>query len=159
MDQDATWCGSRPRPRRQCVRWTQLPPRKGAQQPPFFGQCLLWPNDRLSQQLLSFYVTRQTDIWSVILTAILHTPGGEALVHFACDSTNRSNSLSRHRRTHFFLGVSKLFGLWFGVAKLMLSCICHPGLPCFNYYPYEQHSYKLTSSKVYRNYLFTIREC
>jgi len=31
------------------------PPRKGAQQPPpLFGPCLLWPNDRPSQQLLSF---------------------------------------------------------------------------------------------------------
>ena len=29
------------------------PPRKGAQQPPFFGPCLLWPNGRPSQQLLS----------------------------------------------------------------------------------------------------------
>jgi len=35
MDQDATWYGGSPRPRRHCVRWgvTQLPPRKGTQQP------------------------------------------------------------------------------------------------------------------------------
>jgi len=30
------------------------PPRKGAQQPPLFGPCLLWPNGHPSQQLLSF---------------------------------------------------------------------------------------------------------
>jgi len=54
MDQDATWYGGRPRPRWHCVRWgPSSPPRKGAQQPPFFGPCLLWPNDRPSQQLLS----------------------------------------------------------------------------------------------------------
>jgi len=29
------------------------PPRKGKHQPPLFGQCLLWPNGRPSQQLLS----------------------------------------------------------------------------------------------------------
>jgi len=29
-----------------------LPPKKGAQ-PPIFGPCLLWPNDRPSQLLLS----------------------------------------------------------------------------------------------------------
>jgi len=29
------------------------PPRKGTQQPPLFGPCLLWPNGRPPQQLLS----------------------------------------------------------------------------------------------------------
>jgi len=29
------------------------PPPKGAHQPPLFGLCLLWPNGRPSQQLLS----------------------------------------------------------------------------------------------------------
>ena len=29
------------------------PPPKGAQQSPLFGPCLLWPNDRPAQQLLS----------------------------------------------------------------------------------------------------------
>jgi len=29
------------------------PPRKGAQQPPLFGPCLVWPNGRPSQPLLS----------------------------------------------------------------------------------------------------------
>jgi len=55
MDQDATWYGGRPRLRPHCVRWGPISPekapRKGA--PPIFGSCLLWPNGRLSQQLLS----------------------------------------------------------------------------------------------------------
>jgi len=32
------------------------PPRKGTQQPPLFGRCLLRPNGRPSQQLLSSYL-------------------------------------------------------------------------------------------------------
>jgi len=50
MDQDATWYGGRPRPRRHCVRWgPNSSPRKGAQQPPHtFGPTLLW-HDRLSE--------------------------------------------------------------------------------------------------------------
>jgi len=32
---------------------TQLPPKKGYSSFPRFGPCLLWPNGRLSQQLLS----------------------------------------------------------------------------------------------------------
>ena len=32
---------------------TQLPPTERAQQPPIFGRCLLWPNGRPSQQLVS----------------------------------------------------------------------------------------------------------
>ena len=31
----------------------------GAQQPPLFGRCLLWPNGRLSQQLLSSCFSEQ----------------------------------------------------------------------------------------------------
>ena len=31
----------------------------GAQQPPLFGPCLLWPNGRLSQQLLSCNVVNK----------------------------------------------------------------------------------------------------
>ena len=57
IDPDATWYGGRPWPRRDCVRWapSSPPPEKGTQQPlpPLFGPCLLWPNDRPSQQLLS----------------------------------------------------------------------------------------------------------
>jgi len=54
MDQDASWHRGRSRPRRHCVRWGHsFPQRKGAQQPPVFGLCLLWPNNRPSQLLLS----------------------------------------------------------------------------------------------------------
>ena len=37
----------------------QAPPPKGAQQPPLFGPCLLWPNGRPSQLLLSTCLTYQ----------------------------------------------------------------------------------------------------
>jgi len=53
----------RPKPRPHCVTWghadmgTQLTsPKKGAQ-PPIFGRCLLWPNGRPSQILLSTCIT------------------------------------------------------------------------------------------------------
>jgi len=52
MDQDATWYGGRPRPRPLCDRWGPSP-RKGHSSPPLLGSCLLWPNDRPSQLLLS----------------------------------------------------------------------------------------------------------
>ena len=43
MDQDETWYGGRPQPRRLCVRWgPRSPPKKGAE-PPIFGPFLLWP--------------------------------------------------------------------------------------------------------------------
>jgi len=37
------------------------PSQKGAQQPPLSGPCLLWPNDRPSQQLLSTCVCKTQD--------------------------------------------------------------------------------------------------
>jgi len=41
IDQDTTWYGGMPRPRRLCVRWGPCPPaRKRAQQPPRFGLLL-----------------------------------------------------------------------------------------------------------------------
>jgi len=51
MDQDATWYGGRPRPRRFCVRWgTQLPPKKEGGAPSLiFDPCLLWPNGWMDQ--------------------------------------------------------------------------------------------------------------
>jgi len=42
MDQDASWYGGRPRPRRRCVRWGPSSPKRA--QLPVFGPCLLWPN-------------------------------------------------------------------------------------------------------------------
>ena len=43
MNQDATWYGGKPRPKRRCVRWGRSSPLKGAQ-PSVFSSCLLWPN-------------------------------------------------------------------------------------------------------------------
>jgi len=102
MEQDNTWYGGRPQPRRHRVRWgpsfhptqkrgtaaspphfsahvycgqaagwirmplgTEVglgpahivldgdPPKRGVEALPLFGPCLLWPNGRLSQQLMS----------------------------------------------------------------------------------------------------------
>jgi len=45
MDQDATWYGGRPLPKRHYVRWRPSSPlEKGGTVPPIFGPCLLWPN-------------------------------------------------------------------------------------------------------------------
>ena len=45
MDQDASWYGGRPRPRRLCVRWgPHTPSSKRRRSPQIFGPCLLWPN-------------------------------------------------------------------------------------------------------------------
>jgi len=51
MDQDATWYGGRPQPRRHCARWgPRSPPQKGAEPPPpIFGTFLLWPNGWIHQ--------------------------------------------------------------------------------------------------------------
>jgi len=45
MDQDATWYGCRPRPRRHCVRCGPSYLQKEMAHPPqpIFGPCLLWP--------------------------------------------------------------------------------------------------------------------
>jgi len=48
MDQDGTWYGGRPWPRRRCVRSEPSSPLKWAQ-PPIFGPCLLWPNGLMDQ--------------------------------------------------------------------------------------------------------------
>jgi len=51
MDQDATWCRRRVRPRPHCVR---SEPSSSKEKGTLFGPCPLWPNGRPSQQLLSF---------------------------------------------------------------------------------------------------------
>jgi len=50
MDQDATWCGGRPRSRRLCVRWgpRSLLPKRG-RSPQIFGAFLLWTNGWMHQ--------------------------------------------------------------------------------------------------------------
>jgi len=46
MDQDDTWHGSKPQPRRLCVRWgpSPPPPKKGQSSLPNLGEFLLCPN-------------------------------------------------------------------------------------------------------------------
>ena len=54
MNQDESWHGSRPRRRPHCVRWEPSSPERGtAAFSPLFGPCLLWPDGRPSQLLLS----------------------------------------------------------------------------------------------------------
>ena len=49
LDKDATWYGSRPRPRPHCIRQGPSSPAKGAQQPlSLFGPCLLWSRSAIS---------------------------------------------------------------------------------------------------------------
>jgi len=43
----------RPRPRRHYVTWGPSSPKERGTAPPLFGPCLMWPNGRPSQQLLS----------------------------------------------------------------------------------------------------------
>jgi len=51
MDQDATWYGGRPRPRRRFVRWgpRSSSPRRGRSLPQIFVPCLLWSNGWMDQ--------------------------------------------------------------------------------------------------------------
>jgi len=43
LDEDATWYGGRPQPRRLCVRWGLSSPCPKMVRPPIVGPCLLWP--------------------------------------------------------------------------------------------------------------------
>ena len=49
LDQDATWYGGRPRPRRHCVRCWPSSHQKGTASAPIFGPCLLWLNGWMDQ--------------------------------------------------------------------------------------------------------------
>jgi len=44
MELVTTGYGGRPRLKRLCVRWDQLPQKGKGAQPPIFVPCLLWPN-------------------------------------------------------------------------------------------------------------------
>jgi len=63
MDTDATWYGSRPRPRPRCVIRDPASPRTGHSSPPLFDACLLWPRSPISAtaeanwSLVTFYST------------------------------------------------------------------------------------------------------
>ena len=58
MDQDATWYGGKPRPRRRCVKWGRSSSLKGAH-PPVFVSCLLWPNGRMDENTTWYGSRRQ----------------------------------------------------------------------------------------------------
>ena len=51
IDQDFTWYGDRPRPRRLCVRWgpSSPSPKRGKALSPIFGPCPLWRNGWMDQ--------------------------------------------------------------------------------------------------------------
>jgi len=53
MDQHATWYGGRPQPRPHSARRGSSSPTERSKTSPLFGPCILWPNGRPSQQLLS----------------------------------------------------------------------------------------------------------
>jgi len=49
MNQDATWYGGMPQPRRLCVRWGPSTHTQKGAEPPIFGPRLLWPNGCMDQ--------------------------------------------------------------------------------------------------------------
>ena len=55
MDQDGTWHGGRPQPRRLCVRWGPSPlSKKGAHPSPIFGKFLLCPKGWMHHDATSY---------------------------------------------------------------------------------------------------------
>jgi len=47
-----TWYGSRPRPRRHCIRWGPSSLLKNGAEPEILGPCLLWPNGCMDQDAI-----------------------------------------------------------------------------------------------------------
>jgi len=89
MDQDETWHGGRPRPRPHCVRWAPSS-FKGAQYPPPFGLCLLWPNGRPSQLL-------------VLLWRVRHPTAVDLSPHLPYDNIHCQTPLKNPLLTYFAL--------------------------------------------------------
>jgi len=59
---------------RHCVRWGPMSSPKGAQQPSLFGTCLLWPNGRPSQLVLStFYIYGIKIVFGIAFEIKAHT--------------------------------------------------------------------------------------
>jgi len=48
IDEDATWYGSRPRPRPHCIRRGPSSAQNRHSSPHLFGPCLLWPRSPIS---------------------------------------------------------------------------------------------------------------
>ena len=78
IDQDATWYGGKPRPRRRCVRWgSQLPPKRAHRtQPSVFGSCLLWPNGWIDENT-NWYGSRPDPGHIVLEGSQLYAKGAE----------------------------------------------------------------------------------
>ena len=57
MDQNATWYGARPWPRRICVRWVPSSPA-------IFGPCLLWRNGRPDKSSAVAVTAATAGLWS-----------------------------------------------------------------------------------------------
>jgi len=75
IDQDATWCGGRPRPRPHCVRWGASSPCCTERGTAVFepdvcihincGPCLLWPNSWMDQDA-TWYRGRPRRRWHCV---------------------------------------------------------------------------------------------
>jgi len=84
MDQDATWYGGRPRPRRLCVRWGPSPlPVRGRSPLPNFGPFLLCPSSWMHQDA-SWYGGRPQSRGLCVRwgSSLSHSPKGGVVPQF-----------------------------------------------------------------------------
>jgi len=64
MDKDATWYGSRPRPRPHCIRRTPSSPAKGTQQPMSFGPMSIVATSPISATAeLLYQIPKSIETW------------------------------------------------------------------------------------------------
>ena len=63
MDEDATWYGSRPRPRPHCIKRVQALRERGTAAPHLFGLCLLWPRSPNSATAELLYKRLPKNFW------------------------------------------------------------------------------------------------
>ena len=104
----------------------QLPPRKGHKIPTLFGLCLLWPNGRQSQQLLSsccYFSRSSMNCWMIISAHCYGTISGRPLYvesrpHVGCCTlpVHKSHT-ERHRE--FNLMTLTLTLIWIHPASVM----------------------------------------
>jgi len=89
-DQDETWHADRPRPQPHCVKWGPSPSL-------LFGPCLLWPNGRPSQQLLSscYHMTRWAPVWLACFQTIRNCRLSDVFASLAgfCDNPPWSSTV------------------------------------------------------------------
>jgi len=95
IDQDVTWYGASPQPRRLCVRWgPRSPLPKMGRSPQIFGTCLLWPNGWMDEAGTSHIgrplLRRLCVRWGPIpLLQKGAEPPPQFLAHFYCGQTAR----------------------------------------------------------------------